>query len=246
MAGDWRDIYSYLISDTPQNIGDASMSGGGEDPKGPGGPLQFGTGKWVGDQYQVPDKYKGIIDVQHTMGGGEDPKASSSINIDWTKLPNGGMTPFGRIDRTIPAGPPNTPIAPGQQGILKDPKLVYNDPNFGWITPESNRKISAVEKYSKYMPALIMALGTAGIGALAAIPLAATAAVGAAKYAGGKSGTGSDPSLAARNPLLSGIQPTSPSSSAPVQSAASSGMGGLSSALTPQQATQLLRTVRGG
>lgn len=239
MAAGWRDIYSYLVSGTPQNIGDVTNSGGGDDPRGTSGPSQFGTGKWVGNEYQVPDKYKGIIDVQHTMGGGEDPKASSSINIDWTKLPNGGMTPYGRVDRTIQAEDPTTPVGKGQQNILKDPKLVYNDPNFGWITPATNRKQSLVDKLSAIEPYAVFAAASAGMGALASVPFAAQAAMAAGKYAGGRTG----PGVTGGNPLQNPFA----GQQAPVANVTPSSLnrGGISLMLTPQS-IQLLRMARGG
>lgn len=190
MAAPYRDIYSYLISDTPQNIGDVASTGGGDDPRGGSGPLQFGTGTWQGDKYQVPDKYKGLIDVTHMAGGGDDPKGSSSIDINFAKLPGGGMTKFGRVDRTIPAEDPNTPVGKGQSSSIKDRNLVYNDPNYGWITPASNRKITGMDKFSAIEPLIAMALGSAGFGALASIPLLAQGAVAGGKFLGGKAGPG--------------------------------------------------------
>jgi hypothetical protein len=149
------------------------------------------------------------------------------------------MTKFGRIDKTIAAEDPNTPVGPGQQNILKDPKLVYNDPNFGWVTPASNRKVSGLDKFNSILPTLIMAgasIGLGGIG-LGAIPSWASGLTKGAGFLGGLTGSGSAASGAAIAPVQTAVGGVS----SPQR------VGGIGRTLNPKtiQMMQWLKTQRG-
>ena len=190
MTAPWRDIYSYLVS-TPGNT--------------------F-AGDLVTGKAQISDKYKDIVSLHHQTGGGEDVSESmpTDINIDWSKLPNNGMTKFGRIDRTSAAEDPNTPVGKDQQSTLNNRKLAYNDPNFGWITPLSNVKKSTYDKFNDILPYIIMTAASAGFGSLATVPLLASGAIEAAKYAGGRQGGGSNAPNVAVGPNAAVSPPSGP------------------------------------
>jgi hypothetical protein len=158
---------------------------------------------------KIDPKYSGIINVMDRQSGGDDPRTSQVIDIDYKKLPNAGMTKYGLIGGgALPAQDPSTPLAPGTQSTLKDPKMVYYDPNYGWVTPASNRKVSTGEQINNYMPYIMMALGTAGVGALASIPAGVMGAAGAAaKYVGN---TAEGPGDTFGRSALTGTAPVAP------------------------------------
>ena len=121
----------------------------------------------------VPDKYKGIINPNY--GTGDSQGSLLGYNIDWSKLPaiQGGMTT-------------------ANQG-LTNPNLVFNDPNYGPITPYTNAPAvfnpegngGLGGKISSIIPMLAMAGVTGAIGSIAAPGIAADLGIGTGTAQGG-------------------------------------------------------------
>lgn len=142
MAAQYADIFNYIMG--PQNT------------------------QWVGEgKGSVDPKYQGIINMVTDTRGGDDPGSDRRVDVDYSKLPNQGVTKYGKIGvGAIPSMAPNTPVAPGQQSTVKDRNLTYYDPNYGWITPASNQRVGLQDKLNSIMPSIIMAAASMGMGSL--------------------------------------------------------------------------------
>lgn len=77
----------------------------------------------------------------------------TALQGDWSKLPK---TKFGTIDNVMP-------VEKHQMKNLKNPKLVYNDPEYGVITPMSNWKSN-----NEWLGPAMMAAASMGMGGLMA------------------------------------------------------------------------------
>ena len=127
------------------------------------------------------ENLKGIVSARMEQAGGEgfDQGGGLKFDIDYSKLPNGGLTKFGLpVDQVIPIR--------SQKDLndLRNRGMVVYDPNYGWITPRQNKK----ESLWSSIPS-------------AAIQMAAGGFLGAGLGAGlmglaGASGIGLSPTLA--------------------------------------------------
>lgn len=106
-------------------------------------------GQWVGGEggsYQ--DNFvdtrdhgvlNGMVSVKGRDTGGEDAIGNGpSYELQYDKMPNQGMTKFGRID--------NVYRVQGLGDVI-DPRGVVWDDNYGWITSKANRKPRFADKY---------------------------------------------------------------------------------------------------
>ncbi len=103
------------------------------------------TGSWL---EQLNNKYNGIIKTDYNTHGGGAPAKHS---IDYSKLPT---TRFGAADKIMRVTPEN-------RGKLINKDMIYNDPNYGWITSSGNYKSG-----NEWVGQALMAATTAGLGGL--------------------------------------------------------------------------------
>jgi hypothetical protein len=91
------------------------------------------------------------------FGAGEGADGKYILNGDWSKLPK---TKFGTVDQVMP-------VEKHYYKNLKNPKLVYNDPNYGPVTPMKNWKSN-----QEWLGPAVMAAASMGMGALMAPAMA--------------------------------------------------------------------------
>ena len=194
----WQDIFGY----TGHAIGQPSftltpyLGQGGNQSNEVGWNYQTpnldegGTARGGGWSYDMPKMFQGIINpvVREGVGANEGNVGTTQAkwNIDYAKLPNKGMTQYGRVDRVANAG--------GQQ--LYNPKLVTNDKVYGQITPAWNVKTdttSGAAMMGKIVPAVAMSFLTSFMGGGGGASMLGKGAVGAARFAGGMGGSGAAP-----------------------------------------------------
>lgn len=115
-------------------------------------------GQWVGGEggsYQdnfVDTRDHGIFKDAVSMTGrdygGEDAIGHGpGYQLDYTKLPNNGMTKFGRIDQVYQVK--------GLDDVL-NPNAVIWDDNYGWVTSRANRKPRFADKVGPGVASLAM------------------------------------------------------------------------------------------
>jgi hypothetical protein len=135
-SGQYRDIFNY-------------MEGGNYSPE----ERAFGLST-IGDNaqhvfqdpnkintWQAPDQFRDVIKTEDFTGYGDEGKgAGKRFNIDYSKLPNGGMTKYGSVADVIPIR------SQYDLNKLKNKGMVYYDPNYGLITHRSNKKDSTLDK----------------------------------------------------------------------------------------------------
>jgi len=122
-------------------------------------------GQWVGGEggsYQ--DNFvdtrdhgvlSGMVNVKGRDYGGEDAIGHGpSYELDYEKMPNQGMTKFGRIDNVYRVN--------GLQDVL-NPNAVEWDDNYGWVTDKRNRKPRFADKFGPMIANLAMG-GLMGVG----------------------------------------------------------------------------------
>lgn len=113
------------------------------------GSLIQNQGQWVGGEggsYQdnfVDTRDHGIFKDAVSMTGrdygGEDAIGHGpGYQLDYTKLPNNGMTKFGRIDQVYQVK--------GLDDVLNPNAVVWDD-NYGWVTSRQNRKPRFADKF---------------------------------------------------------------------------------------------------
>ncbi len=140
----------------------------------------------------LADKYAGILSKNQVYtGGGDDPGSNTSYmpgyTADWSKLPK--------------------PIASGMTTAnqpLLNPKMVYNDPNYGPLTPFTNIKQGS--KYGNIAPQLWGGIGMSFLGGLMAAGLAAE--YGAAGGLGGRAAFSGLGQLNSRMGNTGGLSPS--------------------------------------
>lgn len=170
-----RDVYSYfdLFGDM-RDATDPGMAHGGESGMGSTGVgLDWAdAGNQAENQnadpvrFNAPPALAGAV-TRNRMGNNEGGD-SWRFSVDPTKLPEtrfGGVLNSHRVDPTT---------------RLRNPAMVYDDPNYGRITDARNIN---TESWSDYFGPAIMAAATAGMGALGA-PTLATGLIGAARGVG--------------------------------------------------------------
>lgn len=120
------------------------------------GPGHEENGQWVPE-----DKYRGIVSYNTDVAGtgGDAPRPTVSTSIDWSKLPAPTLPQGWEQFR----GGGLMPVK-GQQ--LLNPGAVYNDPNYGPMTPFANRKTTQGEKIAALTQAGIMAAAGGAFGSL--------------------------------------------------------------------------------
>ena len=229
----YANILNYttpgIVQQPVSNTEGGGFSYGGD--MGEGWTQVAGRGGENGDvaptwQYTPPDNLKDFMNPTTGFTGGNEGNSGSSqtsMNIDYSKLPNQGKTVFGSIDGLTAASDPKGKDFHPE--YYKNPSLIAWDDNFGWITPLNNRAdlqhsdtIGKINDFmGKYGPKIAMTAASAGFGTLAIAPMLAELGVGAgtgwsniaAKTAikGAKYGLGQG--IKAGNSLYSGAIPTS-------------------------------------
>lgn len=158
---------SWVVSNTPTTITGSSF-----DPSKVGKYEQsfdylsggIGTdtiqnqGQWVGGEggsYQ--DNFvdtrdhgnmSGMVSVKGKDSGGEDAIGHGpSYQLEYDKMPNHGMTKFGRIDNVYRVENIND---------VFDPNAVIWDDNYGWVTSKKNRKPRFADKVGPAVASLAM------------------------------------------------------------------------------------------
>lgn len=123
-----------------------------------------------------PEQLQAVIDAglvvpqTHSYSNESGAGTTTSYNVDWSKMPAIGPPGLGnKQGNWMPADPSR----------LINPKLVYNDPNYGLITPTYNDKANQDTGWGKYVGPAVM-----GVAALAGAPWYLTAGLQAAKTIG--------------------------------------------------------------
>lgn len=158
---------SWVVSNTP-----TTTTGSSFDPQREGkyerafdylsGGINADTiqnqGQWIGGEggsYQ--DNFvdtrdhgnlTGMVSIKGKDYGGEDAIGKGpSYQLEYEKMPNKGMTKFGRIDQVYRV-----------QGLgdVINPSAVVWDDNYGWVTPMKNRKPRFADKYGPAIASLAM------------------------------------------------------------------------------------------
>lgn len=176
-----RDLYSYIYAGN--NVG---ANGVGGDAQGTGtnapGLTWFQDSSSTengssGSGYQFnPDPMfqQGVSFVERSPGGGAQ-SGGNSFSVDPSKFPR---TRFGDVTRT----------APVEDGTsLINPRLVYDDPNYGRITLAANLKPNAGDRFNNAFSSAAMAAAMAGMGGLG-MPTLANSAMGLARGLGSGQG----------------------------------------------------------
>lgn len=161
-----EDVYGYLTNLANGSfVHESGMEGGGEAGMG-----STGAGVWLDTptnqaegsnatptlRLDVPNQ--ALRDaVQLVRDGSGDGQGGYRFEVDASLLP---QTRFGGVDMTAQVNPHTR---------LRNPNLVYDDPNYGRITDHRNVDTSSISDY--FGPAA-MALATWGMGALGAPTLA--------------------------------------------------------------------------
>jgi len=175
-----RDVYRYFgpnfLAGNPNEAG--NNAGGGTSAPGlermdVASSTENGTGAQNGDLvFNAPEMFGGAVSWNGPGGGGKWDNGNS-FSIDDAKLPS---TQFGNVSRTYQ-------VDPGTQ--LLNPRLQYDDPNYGQITPLWN--IDTRDKLNDTFAVVAPSLAMAGIGALG-MPAWAGQLVGLARGLGSGGG----------------------------------------------------------
>ena len=191
----WKQIFGYTGHATGQpsftvtpylgeggnqaNLGDWTYKTPNYDEGG-----HASGGGWNVD---IPEQFKGIVSpsLREGVGANEGNVGTTEVNwnIDYEKLPNKGMTQYGRLDSVA--------SAEGQQ--LINPNLVSVDPVYGQITPGWNVKTdttSFAARLGQIVPAVAMSFLTGFMGPGGASSMIGKGAVGGARSVGGMTGSG--------------------------------------------------------
>lgn len=124
------------------------------------------------DTSKLPTNLQGIVQGVYSLGGGDDPKAVTNYQIDYSKLPK---TKFGSLEHVALVDPHTQ---------LINPALQYYDPNYGQITPEWNIKKDQVN--SIVQSALMAAATGAALAPLGGMAAGLFKTVGQGILNGGK------------------------------------------------------------
>jgi hypothetical protein len=125
MRGTHQDVYEIYKYGKPNFSGDAQLS-----PEGGGGGGYYdfeGEKKWLEEH-----PYHQYI-YDEDLGSGEDASHHNiQKHVEWDKLPNQGVTKFGRIgEEAVRVNSPKD---------LNNADMLYFDPAYGWVTHKSNIK----------------------------------------------------------------------------------------------------------
>ena len=155
-----RDIYQYLYAGN--NVG-ANGVGGDQQGSGTNAPGltwfqdsssteggQSGSGFQFNPAAQFAD---GVRFVEGSPGGGAQ-SGGNRFDVDASKFPT---TRFGEVSRTAPVDASTQ---------LIDPRLVYDDPNYGRITAQANLKPNAGDRFNNAFNGLALSGAMAGVGYL--------------------------------------------------------------------------------
>ena len=114
-------------------------------------------------------KYGDAIKMEDVWVGGEGGANQTQKHIDWSKLPNEGMTKYGRIGEQV--------VKVNNPEYIKDKSKIVFDPAYGWVTPKGNEVIEhnlvgQIMKPSNVAPMMMAGAfgglaGIAGLGGLA-------------------------------------------------------------------------------
>lgn len=176
--GDLRDVYGYI-----DNSGNTAYAFGPNAPQGDnpgwgttGAGLAWADQSGQGADGNVPspavtfnprDAFRDAVTLSPQSASGEG-SGGYRFDVDGSKLP---QTRFGDVTRTAPVD---------WSTQMFNPRMTYDDPNYGQITFAPNVDARSISDYIG--PALIAA-ATAGIGALGA-PALATQLVSLARTLG--------------------------------------------------------------
>ena len=172
-SGTYRDIFNYMDGGfySPQSLIDPGLSQMGDNAQHNFvDPNAYNTWKAKGP-------YENVIGIEDYSGMGDDSKgAGKRFKVDYSKLPNGGMTKFGSVQDVIPIR------SQKELNNLRNKGMVYYDPNYGLITHRNNKKDSLWDT----IPGMAVQLGAGAMlgGAAGAVAGGAFAGAGLSSSVG--------------------------------------------------------------
>lgn len=178
-----RDVFQYIdnagtgfVLGTP-NTQSGSEAGMGSSVTAPWETITHGAGDnaWTEQVPGVDPKFADVVRIASNAGHSNDGSGGWRAEVDGSKLPT---TQYGDINRAAPVNA-HTP--------LFDPRMVYDDPNYGRITDARNVK---PDQINSMVSAALMSAAMAGMGYLGMPSFGSALVNGARSFGSGNAGGG--------------------------------------------------------